>query len=406
MRENEPYRGGVGGGGGGADCGIDCGVSDTDVDDDGQSLAIAFAAPNELRAEANAQVKESFESVSSAFTPSAAPDDGKDELEEPPQQVPPEAGGTVQVEYEGEAAAALSSARLQEDERTAQPPPKISQSKKKKAKKKKKKSGGAGSCGGGGSLGGDGGGSRTSRGNSVDTSKKMSVGEDNSALLLDEETFFELFGDGATGVGGGSGKTSAKTLIVGDQGFKPWKPVVVQVGATVSIKAANVWPNGGIGQDRALSISLVGPIVNNEETRRFFEGSNKAEDMPDERRFKKTAPFGRALVAVLRKRGEYWLIDHLAGKRIKVTAMPREAAVAPVAQIEPGQPTPSGKQRSTSLPRNADSAEATLRRGGNNGGEVASRSKKKVRGNDKSNEAIAALAKLIDATTSAGDPVV
>ena len=260
MSGSEPSRGG--GGGGGADSDNDCNVSDTDVDDDRQPLLNAFAVPSELRDEANIQ-EELFPGVSSACAPSAVPH-GKGELEERPHQAP-EAGGTVQVEYEEEAAA-VGCARLQEDERTAQPPPKTSQSKKKKTKKKKKKSGGGGGGGGGGGdgLGGDGGGSKTWRGSSDDTCR-VSVGEDSSAMLLDEETFSELFGDSATGVGGGSGKTSAKTLIVGDRGFKPWKPVVVQVGATVSIKAANVWPNGGIRQDRALSISLVGPVADNEE---------------------------------------------------------------------------------------------------------------------------------------------
>lgn len=126
--------------------------------------------------------------------------------------------------------------------------------------------------------------------------------------------------------------------------------------------------------------------------------------MPDESRFKKTAPSGRALVAVFRMLGEYWLIDHLAGKRIKVTAVAREAA-PPVAQAEPGLPTPSGKQGNTSLLRGADSsAEATQRRGGNNGSEVTSRWKKKSRGNDVLSE-VAALAKNIDAT-SGGNPAV
>ena len=122
--------------------------------------------------------------------------------------------------------------------------------------------------------------------------------------------------------------------------------------------------------------------------------------MPDESRFKKTAPSGRALVAVFRKCGEYWLIDHLAGKRIKVTAIAREAA-PPVVEIEPGLATPSGKLGSTSLLRGAGSAETTQRRGGNNGGEVTSRSKKKFRGDDMLSE-VAALVKDIDAA-SAGD---
>ena len=124
--------------------------------------------------------------------------------------------------------------------------------------------------------------------------------------------------------------------------------------------------------------------------------------MPDPSKFKKSAPSGRALVAVFRKRGEYWLVDHLAGKRIKVTAVARE--MAPVAYVEPGQPTLSGKQDSASLSQGTDSAEATQRRGGNSGGEVTSRSKKKNRGNDKSSEA-PSLVKEIDAKT-VEDPAV
>ena len=124
--------------------------------------------------------------------------------------------------------------------------------------------------------------------------------------------------------------------------------------------------------------------------------------MPDPSKFKKSAPSGRALVAVFRKRGEYWLVDHLAGKRIKVTAVARETA--PVAYVEPGQPTLSGKQDSASLSQGTDSAEATQRRGGNSGGEVTSRSKKKNRGNDKSSEA-PSLVKEIDAKT-VEDPAV
>ena len=260
----EPSRGGGGKGGEGrgvgADSGSDCGLSDTNVDGNRESLTIVNVHVNEVPAEASAQVDESFPSVSSACTPLAAPD-AKDGLPEP-SQLAPEACETVQVDHEEYDVVAASSVRFQEDEITAQLLPKTVQSKKKKAKKKKKKSGGGV---GGGDRGGDGGGGRTTSGSNVYPSSRVSVGEDNSAMLLDEDTFSELFGDGTTGVGLGSGKTVAKTLIVGDQGFKPWKPVLVQVGATVSIKAANVWPNGGIGQDRALSISLVGPVVHNAE---------------------------------------------------------------------------------------------------------------------------------------------
>lgn len=83
------------------------------------------------------------------------------------------------------------------------------------------------------------------------------------ALLLDERTFSSLFPDRAVGVkGGAGGKSVAKTLIVGDEGFKPAKALVVQAEDVVSIKAAAVRRNGRcFGHERSLSISLGLPVV-------------------------------------------------------------------------------------------------------------------------------------------------
>lgn len=150
-------------------------------------------------------------------------------------------------------------------------------SKSKKRKKKKKKSGGGGGVvhvgrgdGDTGSSGGGGDGAGGSRGTGWDVpqgsgfdASKIGGGLRNElALLLDERTFSSIFPDRAVGVkGGAGGKSVAKTLIVGDEGFKPAKALVVQAEDAVSIKAAAVRRNGGYGHDRALSISLELPDV-------------------------------------------------------------------------------------------------------------------------------------------------
>lgn len=160
-----------------------------------------------------------------------------------------------------------------------------SKSKKKKSKKKKKKSGGGSGAGGsgdggiGGGVGGAGGHDGGSGENGctgwaahrVSGSDAVKVGgnsQNDSAVLIDEKSFSRLFADGAMGVReGGNGKPVAKTLIVGDQGFKPTKALVVQAEAAVSIKVTSVRRNRIYGQDRALSISLEIPVVHTLEVR-------------------------------------------------------------------------------------------------------------------------------------------
>lgn len=153
-----------------------------------------------------------------------------------------------------------------------------SKSKKKKSKKKKKKSGGGGSAGGNGGVGGDGrgggGGESGGKGwnmrhvSGPDAAKVGGDHQNDSALLIDEQSFSYLFIDHAVGAReGGNGKSVAKTLIVGDQGFKPTKALMLQAGAAVSIKVASVRRNRVYGQDRALSISLEIPIVHTLEVR-------------------------------------------------------------------------------------------------------------------------------------------
>lgn len=109
---------------------------------------------------------------------------------------------------------------------------------------------------------------------------------------------------------------------------------------------------------------------------------------------KKTNVFGEPLVAVFRKSGEYWLVDHLSGKRLKVTATERpedllQAGAAAAAEFRPSAAPGKGRKdglasASSSLSRNADSCSSE---GGKNaGGESvasSSRSKKKNKGKDK-----------------------
>jgi len=136
-----------------------------------------------------------------------------------------------------------------------------SRNKKKKTKKKKKKPGdGTGVPGGGG--GGDRGEGQGSWAVGGDGRPAVVFGaggesQRDSALLVDERSFEELISSRLLGVRGGvGGKPVAKTLIVGDQGFKPAKALVVQAKDAVSIKAAAVRRNGGHGLDRVLSIGL------------------------------------------------------------------------------------------------------------------------------------------------------
>lgn len=145
----------------------------------------------------------------------------------------------------------------------------VSKSKKKKSKRKKKAGGdgsGNGAKGGdghrdeGGVVGGHNGGGRD---DGVDFSNEVwgaGFYEDDAAMLLNEGNYADLCRNNADstmfGKGVGGGKALAKTLIVGDQGFKPGKPVVVQVGVIVAIKTASV-SNHAYGQDRARLISLI-----------------------------------------------------------------------------------------------------------------------------------------------------
>lgn len=144
-----------------------------------------------------------------------------------------------------------------------------SKTKKKKSKKKKKRgaggdAGGSADGSGGGKKGGvDGGiGGTGGKGLSVrrvcgfDASKVEGGIEDDPALLINELEFLSRYPDRVAGMRGGGGKSQGKTLIVGGQGFTPSKAMVVQAGAAVFIKAASVWPYGGGGQERVLSIGL------------------------------------------------------------------------------------------------------------------------------------------------------
>lgn len=141
-----------------------------------------------------------------------------------------------------------------------------SKTKKKKSKKKKKRGAGgdaADGSGGGekggvdGDTGGVGGKGLSVRGVcGFDASKVEGGIEDDPALLINELEFLSRYPDRVAGMRGGGGKSQGKTLIVGGQGFMPSKPMVVQAGAAVFIKAASVWPYGGGGQERVLSISL------------------------------------------------------------------------------------------------------------------------------------------------------
>lgn len=135
-----------------------------------------------------------------------------------------------------------------------------SKSKKKKAKRKKKKAGG--NIQGRGDEGTDG--RAGADGIIINTCDAGDHG-DNPALLLEEWAYVKLSRNSESMVGGGNGKMPSKTLIVGDQGFKPGKPLVVQAEAIVSIKTASVWPNGGMRHDQVRSISLVGSIANDKQ---------------------------------------------------------------------------------------------------------------------------------------------
>ncbi|CAM9816346.1 unnamed protein product [Pylaiella littoralis] len=307
------------------------------------------------------------------------------------------------IDAEGEGMAPVVG-ESQERERVGHATENISsKSKKKKPKKKKKKSGGGGGAGDGGDGGigigigigvgvgvgvGDGCGGGGGESGCTDWDMHGVGSQNDSALLIDEQSSSYIFTGRAVGARGGvNGKSVAKTLIVGDQGFKPTKALVVQAGAAVSIKVASVRRNRAYGQDRALSISLEIPVVHTLE--RFVEGR------PRQTVLKKTNAFGDPLVAVFRRPGEYWLVDHFSGKRLKVTATERpedllQAGAAAAADFNASAASRKGRKdelanaSSSSFLRYVDSCSSE---GGKNvrGERVASssRSKKKNKGKDK-----------------------
>lgn len=124
-----------------------------------------------------------------------------------------------------------------------------------------------------------------------------------------------------------------------------------------------------------------------DQTRRFFEGSNKLEDMPDENRLGKTISSRRPLKAVFRKPGDYWLVDHLANKRIKINVTAGQ--VAPVAAAGSAQTGKGENEDDTSLSQDVGSVKSLQGSGGANGGDAISRLKKKNKGRGKQGDAIA-----------------
>ncbi|CAN0580597.1 unnamed protein product, partial [Ectocarpus sp. 12 AP-2014] len=94
--------------------------------------------------------------------------------------------------------------------------------------------------------------------------------------------------------------------------FEPSGPLVLQAEAAVSIETATVKRGSGMVPDRALSISLEIPTVHSRKG--IFE-------------VKKTNASGSPLMAVFRKPGDYWLVDHLSKARLRVTATKRSEGV-------------------------------------------------------------------------------
>ena len=126
---------------------------------------------------------------------------------------------------------------------------------------------------------------------------------------------------------------------------------------------------------------------------RYAPTQHLFQDSPRQNVVNKNNSFGQPLVAVFRASGEYWLVDHLSGKRLKVTATerPEDAthADATTAAAELHHSAASGKggkdrraagSSSGSLLRNAESCAGV-------GGETtscSSRSKKKSKGKERS----------------------
>ncbi|CAM9546426.1 unnamed protein product, partial [Scytosiphon promiscuus] len=151
------------------------------------------------------------------------------------------------------------------------------------------------------------------QGVNFDASKVEGGVEDDCALLVDELKYSQLYPDRAVGQGGKGSKSQAKTLIVGDEGFKPSKPLVVEEGAVVSMKAACVGRNARVGHACVLTISLEIPVPRHATPQRYFDS------FPSETTLVKSNAPGGALLAVFHRPGEYWLIDHFSRKRLKVT---------------------------------------------------------------------------------------
>ncbi|CAB1110765.1 unnamed protein product [Ectocarpus sp. CCAP 1310/34] len=243
-----------------------------------------------------------------------------------------------------------------------------SKTKKKKSKKKKKRRAGGDAGGSSDSRGGvekggvDGGtGGTGSKGLSVhrdcgfDASKVEGGIEDDPALLINELEFLSRYPDRVAGMKGGGGKSQGKTLIVGGQGFTPSKPMVVPAGAAVFIKAASVWPYGGGGQERVLSIGL-------------------------------------HIVRTTKKPGVYTLVDNHSSKRLKVTVTerpdePLQSDSSSVARLHPPAPEKRDKDgRSRAGSRQNAERSSSAEANSTGGGEVLTsypRSKKN-KGKEKS----------------------